>query len=96
MAKDRSSIEKSFELPDGQVVIFGKERFQCSEALFKPGLLGQYHQGIQKELYSSVTRCDPGIRQEILSNVVLSGGQCGDIVILFLTNFNQIKAIKHR
>ncbi|XP_049405704.1 actin-104-like [Solanum stenotomum] len=35
-AKDRSSVEKAFELPSGKVLNIGAERFHCPEVLFQP------------------------------------------------------------
>ena len=40
------SVEKSYELPDGQVIIIGNERFRCPEALFQPSLLCMESAGV--------------------------------------------------
>ncbi|KAH0687989.1 hypothetical protein KY290_019661 [Solanum tuberosum] len=38
--KSSSSTEKNYELPEGQVITIGAERFCCPEALFQPSMIG--------------------------------------------------------
>lgn len=65
---------KSYELPDGQVITVGAERFRCPEVLFRPSLVGSESPGIHETTYSSITKCDVDIRRDLYRNVLLSGG----------------------
>ena len=69
-----STLEKTFELPDGQVITVGSERFRCPESLFQPSMLGLEGVGIHQTTYNSIMKCDVDIRKDLYSNIVLSGG----------------------
>ena len=69
-----NEIEKNYELPDGNVIQIGSERFRCPELLFKPHFDGMEYEGIDKTIFESIMKCDIDVRKDLYSNVVLSGG----------------------
>jgi actin-related protein len=71
---ENSEGEKNYELPDGQVITVGNERFRCPEVLFKPSLIGKEHEGVHTATYNSIMQCDVDIRKDLYGNIVLSGG----------------------
>lgn len=65
---------KAYELPDGQVITVGSQRFRCPEALFKPMMIGKEMPGFHEITYHSILKCDIDIRKDLYSNIVMSGG----------------------
>mmetsp|Transcript_8201 Transcript_8201/g.30254 ORF Transcript_8201/g.30254 Transcript_8201/m.30254 type:complete len:276 (-) Transcript_8201:168-995(-) len=74
MAESSSDCEKQYELPDGNVIVVGSERFRCPEVLMQPSLMGLEQDGVQHATYSSIMKCDLDIRKDLYTNIVLSGG----------------------
>ena len=73
-SKTGASKEANYELPDGNVITLGSERFRCPEVLFRPSLLGKEFGGIHEQTYQSIMKSDIDVRRELYQNVILSGG----------------------
>jgi actin-related protein len=69
-----TSVEAQYEMPDGEVITIGSERFRCPEVLFKPQLIGKEFVGIHDQIYNCIIKSDNDIRKDLYSNIILSGG----------------------
>ena len=77
-SQNSSDCDGKYELPDGQVMKVGVQRFRCAEALFDPSLAGgkghRLSRGIHKAVHQTITKCDVDVRTKMYSNIILSGG----------------------
>jgi len=73
-AGESSDCEKTYELPDGNIITVGNERFRCPEVLFQPSFIGKEASGIHDTTFQSIMKCDVDIRKDLYANIVLSGG----------------------
>jgi actin beta/gamma 1 len=74
VASESSNQEMTYELPDGNLVNLGSERFRCPEVLFQPSLVGKESSGIHEIVFQSIMKSDVDLRRELFANVVISGG----------------------
>ena len=73
-ASFNSSIGRSYELPSGDVITVGNERFRCPEVLFQPTFLGKKSAGIHETCYNSIMKCNMELRKDLFYNIIFSGG----------------------
>jgi len=69
-----AELNKSYELPSGEVINVRKPRVLCPEVLFNPKLIGSDIPGIHELVYSAISQSDPDLHYYMAQNIVLSGG----------------------
>ena len=60
--------EKTYELPDGNIITVDSERFSCSEVLLQPSFVGKEASGTHVTTFLSSMKCDVDIRKDLYAN----------------------------
>ncbi|KAI4331513.1 hypothetical protein MLD38_029698 [Melastoma candidum] len=75
-----------YELPDGQTIEVGSDRFKIPDILFNPSLavtipgmenfaeIAPSVRGLSQMVIESINKCDVDIRRELFSSILLAGG----------------------
>lgn len=71
---DSGYHEETVRLPDGNMIVMGKETFLAPEIMFQPNLANKKSMGISNLIYNSVMKCEKSVRAELLANITMSGG----------------------
>ena len=61
-ASESSDKEKTYELPDGNIITVGSERFRCPEVLFQPSFVGKEASGIHDTTFQSIMKFLGGVQ----------------------------------
>ena len=65
MAKPDEDLEKTIELPDGNVIIVGKERCRCPEALCNAQPVGKTLPGVHLTTFRSIMKTNVCVRKDL-------------------------------
>jgi len=71
---DPAFEEESVRLPDGNMIVMGRQKFTAPEIIFQPELASKKTCGLGELLYYSLMKCDEKLRAELAANITLSGG----------------------
>jgi len=70
----------AYELPDGNTIELGTDRFSIAELLFNPTPLNkrggpeEEFIGVPQMIYNSIAKCDPDVRRELFNSIIVTGG----------------------
>ena len=76
LASEGNTLEKNYEMPDGNIITISNERFRVPEVLFNPAMAGREMRngGVHETAFATVQKCDVDIRRSLYENIILSGG----------------------
>ena len=62
LADATTVLMSEYRLPDGRVVKLGSERFEATEALFKPELMGLECMGLSEMVFDAIQKAEIDLR----------------------------------
>ncbi|PYI01823.1 Actin/actin-like protein [Aspergillus sclerotiicarbonarius CBS 121057] len=68
------SYERTYTLPDGQIITIGRERFDTGKALFDPFMLDMVIAPLESNVRHAITNDDKDLENALSRNIVLAGG----------------------
>lgn len=74
LANDTTVLIENYTLPDNSVIKIGRERFEATEALFKPELIDVTGEGLSEMVFNMIQKADIDTREKYYNHIVLSGG----------------------
>lgn len=66
-------LAETFQLPNGNSITIGNERFRAPEVLFEPSLIGKEADGLHQLIYATIMKSDVDLRNDLYANILLSG-----------------------
>mmetsp|Transcript_14634 Transcript_14634/g.40091 ORF Transcript_14634/g.40091 Transcript_14634/m.40091 type:complete len:190 (-) Transcript_14634:49-618(-) len=75
LARETTTVDRSYALPDGRSLRLGPERFLAPELLFDPAACGRgEHGGLSELVFSTIRKSDIDLQKGYFSHILLSGG----------------------
>lgn len=68
LADNTTVLMSEYQLPDGRVVKLGSERFEATEALFKPELMGLECMGLSEMVFDAIQKAEVDLRPIVGEN----------------------------
>lgn len=72
--KNTTNLNMSYKLPDGNWVKIGNERFQATEVIFNPMIIGKEGLGVIDMVYESLKEAPEDYKALLARNIIVSGG----------------------
>ena len=65
LADETTVLMTDYKLPDGRTVRLGSERFEATEALFRPALIGMDCDGLSEMVFNTIQKASIDVRQMV-------------------------------